>query len=56
MTWKPPDTVDDVKLAADDEICELLVRVEVDPEQMTEFLLALLECVTFQLKTHLEEK
>ncbi len=39
---------DDVKLAADDDICEALC--EVDETQQVEYLLSLIECAIFQLK------
>ena len=46
----------DVKGMADDAVCELLGQSDIEEDNMTEYLLELLECVTFQLKMHLEEK
>lgn len=42
----------DVSLAADDAVCELLCEVEQD--RQAEYLIALIECATFQLKLKLE--
>ncbi len=44
----------DVKGMADGAVCELLGQCEIEEDDMTEFLVELLECVTFQLKIHLE--
>ena len=45
-----------VKGMADDAVCELLGQSGIEKDDMTEYLLEMLECVTFQLKMHLEEK
>jgi hypothetical protein len=42
----------DVKLYADDKLCESLC--EMPEDQVAEYLIALIECATFQLKVKLE--
>ena len=43
----------DVKLAADDDVCELLCG-EIPEDQIAEYLIALIECATYQLKLKLK--